>query len=167
MSTLNYTKDNKGLQKMRELLTIPKIVMMATHLDKTPFSVCPMTLQKMDEQGDLWFLSGRDTEHFQDIERDNKVQLIYTDEANHTYISIFGNATHIVDEQQKHELWSTQGGDTNNGAHLVLLNVNMESAYYWESSTNRLVSFFDEDSAKVENKESQRGNKGHINLQNH
>lgn len=169
MSEKNYTKDKDGLQKMRGLIDTPKIVMMATQLKKTPFSICPMTLQQMDDKGDLWFFTGKDTDHFRDIERDNAVQLIYTDEGNKKYISIYGNATHIVDEHKVDELWDPKlkaWFDGKDDSNLALLNINMENAYYWESTSNTLVSFFEmENSAGKKN--GSDGNKGHVDLQNH
>lgn len=170
MSTVNYTKDNKGLQKMWDLITTPKIVMMATRLDKIPFSICPMTLQEMDEQGDLWFISSKESDHFKDIDTDNRVQLIYTDEPNSTYISMYGNATHIVNENKISELWHDglnnwfKGKDDPN---LVLLNVNMESAFYWERTTDSLVSFFANTTPSDGKESSETGHKGYVNMQNH
>lgn len=160
MSKKNYTKDENGFQKMRALIDTPKIIMMATMLEKIPFSVCPMTLQAMDEQGDLWFFSAKDSDHFRDIEQDNRVQLIYTDEQNQKYISIFGNATHIVSEKKVQELWNKNLNtwfDGPNDPNLVLLNVNMENAYYWDSTNSKLVSFFE--------KVAESGNKGYVDLQ--
>lgn len=170
MSELNYTKDKKALQKMRSLIDTRKVVMMATNLEQIPFSICPMTLQQMDEQGDLWFFTARNTDHFKDIERDNRVQLIYLDEGNQTYISIYGNATHIVDDQKVEELWNPmlkswfEGKDDPN---LALLNINMENAYYWESSSAKLVSFFEMAKSAVTGNTADMGSKGHVNLQNH
>jgi general stress protein 26 len=170
MSEINYTKDKNGLQKMRSLLDMSKIVMMATNLQKTPFSICPMTLQEMDEQGDLWFFSNKESSHFKDITRDNKVQLIYMDEDTNTYISIFGNATHIEDLKKVDELWNPKlkkWFDGKNDPNLALLNMNMENAYYWESASNSLISFFNQAKSVMTEKQSKDGNQGHINLQNH
>ena len=64
MSTVNYKKDTKGFQKIRSLINEPKTVMLATRLHKAPFAVCPMTLLQMDEQGDLWFFTSKESEHF-------------------------------------------------------------------------------------------------------
>lgn len=170
MSKINYTKDHQGLQKMRGLIDVPNVVMMATRLDKVPFSICPMTLQEIDEQGDLWFITAKDSGHFKDIEYDNRVQLIYTDEQKQKYISIFGNATHIIDQEKVNQLWSPmlnawfEGKDD---PQLVLLNINIENAYYWERDGSKMVSFFEMTKSALGDSDPEVGNKGYINLQNH
>lgn len=170
MSDKNFTKDKDGLQKMRSLLDDTKIVMMATRLDKIPFSVCPMTLQQMDEQGDLWFFTSKESDLFKDIDYDNRVQILSSDTGKQKYISIFGNATHIVDAQKVDELWSATMNNWFEGQEdpkLALLNVNMENAYYWNSQYNKLVSFFKIVEGAVSDKKPDLGNKGMIDLHNH
>ena len=101
MDKKNYMKNPEGLRQIRTLIDEQKTVMMASHLDKIPFSICPMTLQQMDEKGDLWFFASQVSDLFKDIAKDNRVQIIYTDNQKQTYISIFGNATHIIANQKK------------------------------------------------------------------
>lgn len=170
MKTKDYTKDTNGLQKMRSLLTNTHVLMMATNLGKIPFSACPMTLQDMDKNGGLWFFTPRDSDHFKDIETDNRVQLLAVNEQEQTYLSIYGNATHIVDDSKVDELWNpmlkawfTGKKDTNLG----LLNINMESAYYWNYGENRMVSLHPLSHITAAGNLTVTEEKGHINLQNH
>jgi general stress protein 26 len=171
MSTINYTKTKEGLEKIRNIIdNEPTIVMMATRLDKIPFSVRPMTLQQMDKQGDLWFFTSKKSENFKDILDDNKVQIIYSDDKKHNYLSIFGNATQIVDKQKVHELWSPillSWFEDENDPDLALLNINMEQAYYWDSNVNELVSFFEMIKSSINKEKPNLGNKGYIDLQNY
>ena len=92
MNDKNLTRNREGLNKIRQLIEVQKIVMMASRLDKIPFWVCPMTILEMDDQGDLWFFTSKKSGVFQDIEYDNRVQLLYSDEDTQKYVSIFGNA---------------------------------------------------------------------------
>ncbi|MCX7547227.1 pyridoxamine 5'-phosphate oxidase family protein [Xanthomarina sp. F1114] len=166
MSTINYKKHEQGFQKIRNLIDEPKIVMLATKLHKAPFSVCPMTLLQMDNQGDLWFFTSKNSEHFRNIAFDNRVQILYSNEHKQNYISIFGNATHIVDEKKIDELWSpmiNKWFDGKEDPDLALLNVNMETAYYWDANLNKLVSFFE----LIEAVDSNVDKKGYVNLQSY
>lgn len=145
MSNKNNTKDEGKLENIRSLIDEAKVVMMATRLDKIPFSVCPMTLQEIDKQGDLWFFSSKESSHFADIEYDNRVQIIYSDEEKQKYLSIYGNATHIVDDQKRDELWDpllTNWFEGKDDPDLVLLNINIKNTYYWDTEEKKLVSFF-------------------------
>src|SRR5690606_37542209 len=149
---VNYKKNKQGFQKIRSLINEPKTVMLATRLHKAPFAVCPMTLLQMDEQGDLWFFTSKESEHFTNIAHDNRVQILYTDEQNQTYLSIFGNATHIVDQNKVEELWNPMlknWFDGKQDSNLALLNVNMEKACYWDSKLHKLVSFLDRKSTRL------------------
>lgn len=145
MSNKNNTKDERKLEKIRSLIDEAKVVMMATRLDKIPFSVCPMMLQEIDKQGDLWFFSSKESSHFADIEYDNRVQIIYSDEEKQKYLSIYGNATHIVDDPKRDELWDpllTNWFEGKDDPDLVLLNINIKNTYYWDTEEKKLVSFF-------------------------
>ncbi|WP_127140805.1 pyridoxamine 5'-phosphate oxidase family protein [Flagellimonas marinaquae] len=167
MNKRNYMKSPEGLQRIRTLIDEQKTVMMASDLDKTPFSVCPMTLQQMDEKGDLWFFVAKDSGLFEDIEKDNRVQIIYSDEQNHHYVSMFGNATHIIAKQKRAELWNPdllnwfKGKDDDN---LALISVNMENAYYWDHENAKLVSFFKIGKGGSVKETSDSETKGFVNL---
>jgi len=164
------TKNKESIKKMRSLVEASKVVMLATALNKTPFSVCPMTIQQIDEQGDLWFFSSKNSDHFNDIDYDNRVQIIYTDEDKKTYISIFGNATHIIDDEKIDELWNPMLNnwyEGKNDTNLALLCVNINTASYWDSEKNKLVSFFKLVEGIASKDKPDLGSKGEINLQNH
>ncbi|MEO8934598.1 MAG: pyridoxamine 5'-phosphate oxidase family protein [Xanthomarina sp.] len=170
MSTRDYIKNKEGLQKVRQLVVAPKVVMLATKLDKIPFAVCPMTLLQMDEQGDLWFFMSKESEHFKDITYDNRVQILYSDEIQNKYISIYGNATHMVDEKKMKELWNpimSKWFDGKDDDCLALLNVNMENAYYWDSDLNKPVSFFNLVDNKNNDENQDKNQKGFIDLQSY
>jgi general stress protein 26 len=170
MKTKDFNKQNKGIQKMREMIKGHRVFMMATHLEKIPFSVCPMTLQEMDAQGDLWFFTPKNSDHFKDIENDNRVQLILANEQEHLYLSIFGNATHMVDEAKVDQLWSPMLKAWFNGKddpNLALLNINMETAFYWNQDQSKLVPLYDMGGTTGKDDPSNAGEKGTIVLQNH
>jgi general stress protein 26 len=170
MNTTNYTKEDNGLKKMRSLLADFRVLMMATDLGKIPFSACPMTLQDMDEQGDLWFFTPKDSDHFKAIAKDNRVQLIGSNERTQTHISIYGNATHIIDNSKVDRLWNPmlkawfKGKEDKN---LALLNINMESVYYWNNDDDKMISLYHLLHAAETGNRNVMGEKGHVNLQNH
>ncbi|MDD7886592.1 pyridoxamine 5'-phosphate oxidase family protein [Flavivirga sp. 57AJ16] len=169
MSTINYTENKAGLEKIRSMIgNEPKIVMIATRLEKIPFSVCPMTLQEMDEQGSFWFFVSKESNFFKDIRYDNRIQILYSNPEAQEYMSIFGKATHVIDKKKVHALWNSllhswfEGEDDPN---LILLNVQIKHAYYWDNDTSKLVSFFKMLKNAITEDKSDLGNKGHISLQ--
>lgn len=168
MKERSYVKDKGGLQKLRELLNDNKVLLMATNLGKIPFSVCPMTLQEMDAQGDLWFFAPRNSEHFKDIEKDNRVQFLLANEKGQHYLSMYGNATHIVDRQKRQALWSPMlraWFDGVDDPNIALLNLNVESAYYWDLLENKWACLHEGQRPLATDNRAME--KGHIDLQNH
>lgn len=167
MNNKNFRNNPEGLQRIRTLIDEQKTVMMASELGTVPFSICPMTLQQMDEQGDLWFFVAKDSGLFQDIEKDNRVQIIFTDEQKHTYISIYGNATHMIANQKKDELWNSNllnWFESKEDPNLALISVNMENAFYWDNESAKLVSLFKIRKGSFVKEESGTGVKGFVNL---
>lgn len=167
MNDRNYKNNPEGLRHIRTLIEERKTVMMASELDSIPFSICPMTLQQMDDKGDLWFFVAKDSGLFQDIEKDNRVQIIYTDNQKHTYISIFGNATHMISKEKKDELWNSNllnWFDGKDDSNLALISVNMENAFYWDNENAKLVSLFKIVEGGSVKRESGEGVKGFVDL---
>lgn len=170
MKSINYTKDNKGQKKIRKLLNETKVFMMITNLEKAPFSVCPMTLQEMDEKGDLWFFTPRDSDHFRDIEKDNRVQLISSNRKKQYYLSVYGKATHIIDQKKVNQLWNPALYTWFNGKqdpNIALVNINMETAHYWDGMQSVALSLLKFKGYETELNAIELGEEGHINLQNH
>lgn len=100
----------------------------------------------MDKQGSLWLFTSKKNENFVDICYNNKIQIIYSDDKNYNYMSIFGNATHITNKQKIDEIWDSSllhnWFEDKDDPNLARLNVNMEYAYYWNNKKKKLVSFF-------------------------
>lgn len=171
MKNRDYTKDKNGLEKMRELIDTPKTVMLITGLDKKPLSVCPMTLQQMDEQGELWFFTSKQSDHFNDIDFNNKVQIVYADDDQNRYISIYGNATHIEDNTKRDELWKPELShwfkDGKDDENLALMCINMEDAYYWDGQDQKRVYVLAMAEDSMDYVHETEGEKGYVNLHNH
>lgn len=171
MKNTDYTKDKNGLQKMRELISTPKNVMLITGLNKKPLSVCPMILQEMDEQGELWFFTSKESDHFKDIDYNNEVQIVYLDEDENRYLSIYGHATHIEDDAKRNELWKPELShwfkDGKADENLALMCVNMEDAYYWDGHDKKKIYVL----AMAENSmgyiHETKGEKGYVSMHNH
>lgn len=135
-------KPKDGFQKIAEIIDTAPMAMMATRLLKVPFSICPMKTLKADPDGRLYFLSGTNTEHYEDITEDNRVQLLYSDEEQGKYISVYGKAAVDTDRSRIEALWDPDLSawfDGKDDPDLVLLEVSVESAQFWDADQNRLL----------------------------
>lgn len=95
----------------------------------------PMSYQEVDDNGDIWFITTRDTEKAQEILADARVNVSF---AQKGFVSISGNAELVNDNAKKKEYWNkgiemflnTNYDDPN----VTLIKVNAESAEYWATN---------------------------------
>ena len=51
----------KAQEKLKELAEKARICLFCTNLDEQPVSTRPMSLQEVDEEGNLWFISSKES----------------------------------------------------------------------------------------------------------
>ena len=103
------TKDlenKKAIKKLQKLAQRAKTCMMTTQLDRCPAPARPMFLQEVDDQGVLWFISGKDSDKNYDLQKDAKTQLFFINNKRSEYLSIYGIAEIYTDKIMVDEHWS-------------------------------------------------------------
>ena len=84
---------NDAWKKLKELAEKAESCFFCTNI-KTglPFNTRPMSPQKIDDNGDLWFLSANDSHKNADIKSDPLVQLLFQASAHSGFLSVYGIA---------------------------------------------------------------------------
>ena len=102
-----------------------------------PLTTRPMSVQKMDEQGNFYFLSANDSHKNKDIEQDNNVHLLFQGSGHSDFLSIYGTATISTDKALIEELWEpivktwfTGGVDD---PRITVIKVATQEGYYWDN----------------------------------
>jgi general stress protein 26 len=142
-------KDLQGTEagkKIKELATKNNTCFFCTGIATgQPLTVRPMSVQKVDEAGNFWFLSANDSHKNEDIQRDNKVQLLFQGSAHSDFLSIYGDATISTDKELIKELWEpivktwfTEGVDD---PRITVIKVETKEAYYWDNKHGDAVAF--------------------------
>ena len=135
---------NDAVEKIREIAKDANICMMITDLSTLPLNARPMATQEVDEEGNIWFMSGKDSEKNKDIEKDEQVQLLYSHTGNYEYLSIYGHAEIVNDRAKIEELWTqmakTWFKEGKDDPNISLIKVIPEDAYYWDTKNNKMVS---------------------------
>ena len=138
--------DEKAVKKIRELAKDANICHFVTNLSTTPLSSRPMATQQVDDEGNIWFLSNKDSDKNEDIQSDDRVQLFYSANGNYEYLSIYGTAEIVFDKGKIHELWTSMAKawfpDGENDTAISLIKVSPKDGYYWDTKNNKLVSLF-------------------------
>ncbi len=166
MSIDNKTS-REALEKMTKMVKDIDYAMLLTDLKSQPISAVPMSTKKVDEQGNIWFLSGLNSDHNTNIVNSPEVQLLYSDISDMEFISIYGRSTIITDPSILKELyersddaWFTGVDDPN----LTAIKVEPEKAYYWDNKHNKYVSLFKMGVAAITGNKADVGEKGRLNL---
>ncbi|MXV14577.1 pyridoxamine 5'-phosphate oxidase family protein [Hufsiella ginkgonis] len=110
-----------------------------------PFSVRPMSVQKVDDEGNLWFLSAKDSVHNQEIGQDPFVQLLFQESPHAGFLNVYGIAEITDDKSKIEELWTpmvktwfTEGKDD---PRISVIRVEPSQGYYWDNKHGKAVAF--------------------------
>lgn len=129
------TSDPKAVETVRDLIKDVETAMLTT-VSENGLVSRPMKTQHIEFDGDLWFLTKKDTAKYDELLKDPRVNVAY---AGKSYVSVSGTAQFIEDDARKKVLWNklyekildTPYDDPN----LVLIRVHAETAEYWESGS--------------------------------
>ncbi len=101
------------------------------------FGTRPMGVQKVDDEGNLWFLSSNDSHKNIEINIDPKVTLYFRGSAHTDFLVIKGIATASRDQSKIEELWEpifktwfTEGKDD---PRISVIKVAPTEGYYWDT----------------------------------
>jgi len=127
------SSNQEAIAKVRELIKGIETAMLTTISEEGLVSR-PMQTQDVEFDGDLWFLTKKDTGKFHELLRNRQVNVAY---AGSSFVSIRGEAELVNDVGKVKELWNpayanvlkTDYDDPN----LVLIKVQADTAEYWDS----------------------------------
>ena len=142
MTTKNL-QSGSAVTKMKELAEGIDFAMLCTDLTSKPFHAIPMSTKRVDEDGTIWFLSGKDSTHNANIHDDSNVELLYSDPRSMRFLNVYGNATIHDDRHILASLYGTtddawfKGVDDPNLSAIKIVAID---AHYWDTKNNRLVS---------------------------
>ncbi|HAZ38760.1 MULTISPECIES: pyridoxamine 5'-phosphate oxidase family protein [Exiguobacterium] len=131
MST--HTTNQEAVETIKKLIDKIETAMLTTIAAEGLVSR-PMQTQDIEFDGDLWFLTSKETDKYQELLKNPSVNVAYVDKS---YVSIRGTAELVEDIERKKELWSPRYeaylGTTYEDPKVVLIKVNTEAAEYWET----------------------------------
>lgn len=142
MSTENLSRTD-AVKKIKELSEKAKFCMFCTELEKLPINTRPMSLQETDDEGNLWFISSDVSNKNFQIKDDNRVQLIFMNNSDSEYLSVFGEATIYKDRATIEDKWSSMANawfDGKDDPNVSIIRVAPKDTYYWDTKAGKLVS---------------------------
>ncbi len=135
-----------AVKKIKELTDKVKTGFLCTSI-KTglPVSARPMTVQQVDDDGNLWFLSAKDSDMNHEIEKDPLVHLFFQASEHSGFLNLYGLAEISYDKAKIDELWIplakvwfTKGKDD---PRISIIKVSPTQGYYWDNKHGNLIAF--------------------------
>ena len=132
--------------KIKELADDAKTCFFCTSMRSgKQFSTRPMTVQKVDEMGNLWLLSASDSGVDKELESDPYVQLLFQGSPHSDFLNLYGKATLTRDKAKIKELWNpmlktwfTEGEDD---PRITVIKVTPEDGHYWDTKHGTVAAF--------------------------
>lgn len=166
MSTENLNKE-ESWKKLKDLVDDIKVAMMVTGLEKKPINAIPMRTKKIDDKGNIWFISAGNSEHNQNIQVNEDVHLLYSAPKDNEFLSLYGQAEITKDKTILKDLYSATTDNWFDGAddpNLTAIKVKPAEAYYWDSKTNKYVTLFKMGIGALTGNQQDIGEKGKLKL---
>jgi len=104
----------------------------------------PMSVQKTDHNGTLWFMSADDSHQNLDIAQDPHVKLYFQGSPHSDFLFLEGMARISKDPALIEELWEPQlrvwFTEGKNDPRISIISVQPESGYYWDTKNGMMVA---------------------------
>ena len=144
MGDVKNLSNQEAIAKVKDLAKAADICLFTTNLTQLPLSTRPMAAQQVDDEGNVWFFSGKDSNKNDEIDKDNRVQLFFANKSKSEYLSIYGEAAEFTDKEKAKEMWTPLAKawfhDGVDDPNLSLIKVTPVEAYYWDTKSNKAVS---------------------------
>ncbi|TDG36899.1 general stress protein [Pedobacter changchengzhani] len=152
-STNNTQEENikdltggKAIEKLRELAEKAESCFFCTNIKTgVPLSVRPMAIQQVDDEGNIWFMSMKDSHKNGEISSDPFTHLLFQATAHSGFVNIYGISEISRDQAKIDELWKPiaktwfQGGKDD--PNITLIKVIPSEGYYWDNKHGNAVAF--------------------------
>lgn len=141
-----HLSGDEAAKKIKELADKAQSCFFCTNIrSNQAFATRPMSPQKIDDEGDFWFLSAVDSHKNMELDTDPYVQLLFQGGPHSDFMSLYGKATISNDKQKIEELWNpliktwfTEGKDD---PRITVIKVTPEDGYYWDTKHGDMVAF--------------------------
>ena len=104
----------------------------------------PMSVQEVDDEGNLWFLSASDSHKNAELQSDASVRLYFQGSAHSDFLELNGVANVSRDKerikelwQPMHKTWFTEGQDD---PRITVIKVTPFEGYYWDTKHGPVVA---------------------------
>jgi general stress protein 26 len=144
MADTKYMNRSDALKKIKDTAEDVSICMFCTNTEGIPFETRPMGTKKVDEEGNIWFLSSDSFSKKLESMQDDKVQLIYSKPSQTHFLSVSGHAEVIKDFIKIEETWNNLAKallpEEKRNSNLTFIRITPERARFWDTKNGKMLS---------------------------
>lgn len=140
--TTPHTADQHAADHVRDLIGDERLGMLTTIDESGKLVSRPMAVQRVDDDGTIWFLADDASPKAEQLERDRHVNVSF--QSRGTWISVAGDAYLSDDRALIHDLWDAgadawfpEGPDS---PEAVAVRIDPKTAEYWDTPGGRVAS---------------------------
>ena len=102
-----------------------------------------MSIHQVDDEGNIWFISSKESNKNFEVTSDKRVQLFFTSMSDSHYLSVFGDVTIYKDKEEIDTIWNSIANawfeESINDATVIIIKVTPTNVYHWDSNENKVV----------------------------
>ncbi len=144
MTDIKYKNRLDAIKKIKDVAEDISICMFCTNTGEIPFETRPMGTRKVDDDGNIWFLSSDNLTKKIESMPDDKVQLIYSKPTQAYFLSILGHAEVIKDLQKTEEVQQALAKvllpEEKKNPNLTFIRIIPEHANFWDTKNGKMLS---------------------------
>lgn len=135
----------EGIEKIRELSKKAGSCFFCTRIRAgEAFRTRPMAAEHIDDAGNFWFLSAKDSHKNRDLQEDPAAQLLFQGSAYSDFLTLYGRVEISTDREKIKELWDpmmkTWFTEGENDPRITVLKFIPTEGYYWDTKHGMAVA---------------------------
>ncbi len=148
----NQPEDNRenlssedALARIKEMIANSDTCFFVTEAATGPSKgVRPMSVQQVDDEGNLWIMTANDSHTNAEVALDSRVKLYFQGSKHSDFLYLTAEATIHDDKAKIKELWNpllkTWFTEGENDPRISLLKVTPSTGYYWDNKHGNMVA---------------------------
>ncbi len=128
----------------------------------------PMSTAGVDETGNIWFFSDKNSQKNKDIAANSRVKLFYSHPGKSSFLIVSGDAEIVYDRSLIDRFWNPldkawfkEGKDD---PAISLIKVRPDAAHFWDTKGNSMVNFLKMVASVATGKTLVEGEEGRLQL---
>lgn len=160
ISPVENLDSREAVEKLKELAEKAQTFMFTTSIQTDYPTTRPMTVQEVDDKGNIWFISSSESHNVDEIKENNRVQLYFSNTGKYEFLYVLGEASLHTDKALIEKYWTDIAKawfDGKDDPRVRIVQVKPVDAYYWDTKDSKLVSLIKIGFAAVTGKKMEDG----------